>query len=95
MEAKFYTTNQNIVVQEPLSVLVVQVDEFILQAAYEFLRSTPSVVAPSLGSSVATSFALRLPTNRGENENAFFSPFNEAAKRVPCPKSGNIGKGCS
>jgi len=40
MEAKFYTTNQNIVVQEPLSVLVVQVDEFILQAAYEFLRST-------------------------------------------------------
>src|ERR1700733_4842316 len=27
----------------------------------------------------------------GENENAFFSPFNEAAKRVPCPKSGNVG----
>src|SRR5690348_14948335 len=24
--------------------------------------------------------------HRGENENAFFSPFNEAAKRVPCPK---------
>src|SRR5580692_3179812 len=22
--------------------------------------------------------------HRGENENAFFSPFNEAAKRVPC-----------
>jgi hypothetical protein len=21
----------------------------------------------------------------------FFSPFNEAAKRVPCPKSGNVG----
>jgi len=40
MEAKFYTTNQNIVVQEPLSVLVLQVGEFILQAAYEFLRST-------------------------------------------------------
>src|SRR5579863_9301858 len=29
--------------------------------------------------------------HRGENENAFFSPFNEAAKRVPCPKSGNVG----
>src|ERR1700726_4906325 len=29
--------------------------------------------------------------HRGENENAFFSPFNEAAKRVPCPKSDNIG----
>src|ERR1700685_2374798 len=29
--------------------------------------------------------------HRGENENPFFSPFNEAAKRVPCPKSGNIG----
>ena len=28
--------------------------------------------------------------HRGENENAFFSPFNEAAKRVPCPKSGNV-----
>src|SRR6202140_4111011 len=24
--------------------------------------------------------------HRGENENAFFSPFNEAAKRVPCAK---------
>src|SRR5579864_7232107 len=29
--------------------------------------------------------------HRGENENPFFSPFNEAAKRVPCPKSGNVG----
>src|SRR5580658_7857558 len=29
--------------------------------------------------------------HRGENENAFFSPFNEAAKRVPCPKSRNVG----
>src|SRR5271165_2876540 len=29
--------------------------------------------------------------HRGENENAFFSPFDEAAKRVPCPKSGNVG----
>src|SRR5580692_2716703 len=29
--------------------------------------------------------------HRGENENALFSPFNEAAKRVPCTKSGNIG----
>src|SRR6202167_1243575 len=29
--------------------------------------------------------------HRGENENALFSPFNEAAKRVPCPKSGNVG----
>src|ERR1700722_13801104 len=29
--------------------------------------------------------------HRGKNENAFFSPFNEAAKRVPCPKSGNVG----
>src|ERR1700731_1539014 len=29
--------------------------------------------------------------HRGENENAFFSPFNEAAKRVPCTKSGNVG----
>src|SRR5579863_2514667 len=29
--------------------------------------------------------------HRGENENAFFSPFNEAAKRVPSPKSGNVG----
>ena len=29
--------------------------------------------------------------HRGENENAFFSPSNEAAKRVPCPKSGNVG----
>src|SRR5580704_2520611 len=29
--------------------------------------------------------------HRGENENAFFSPFNEAAKRVPCPKSGDVG----
>src|SRR5208282_5252319 len=29
--------------------------------------------------------------HRGENENAFFSPFNEAAKRVPCPQSGNVG----
>src|SRR5437899_92265 len=29
--------------------------------------------------------------HRGENENAFFSPFNEAAKRVPCPKSSNVG----
>src|ERR1700678_980703 len=28
--------------------------------------------------------------HRSENENAFFSPFNEAAKRVPCPKSGNV-----
>jgi ParB family chromosome partitioning protein len=28
--------------------------------------------------------------HRGENENSFFSPFNEAAKRVPCPKSGNV-----
>src|SRR5580692_3087722 len=28
--------------------------------------------------------------HRGENKNAFFSPFNEAAKRVPCPKSGNV-----
>src|SRR5579859_6227830 len=26
----------------------------------------------------------------GENEDSFFSPFNEAAKRVPCPKSGNV-----
>jgi len=32
-----------------------------------------------------------LGDHRGENENAFFSPFNEAAKRVPCPKSGNVG----
>src|SRR5208282_929793 len=29
--------------------------------------------------------------HRGENENAFFSSFNEAAKRVPCPKSSNVG----
>ena len=29
--------------------------------------------------------------HRGENENALFSPFNEAAKRVPCPKSGDVG----
>jgi hypothetical protein len=29
--------------------------------------------------------------HRGENENAFFSPFNEAAKRVPSPKSGDVG----
>src|SRR5579863_6119622 len=29
--------------------------------------------------------------HRGENENPSFSPFNEAAKRVPCPKSGNVG----
>src|ERR1700683_4877187 len=29
--------------------------------------------------------------HRSENEDAFFSPFNEAAKRVPCPKSGNVG----
>src|SRR5580692_1352788 len=29
--------------------------------------------------------------HRGENENAFFSRFNEAAKRVPCTKSGNVG----
>src|ERR1700687_5731288 len=29
--------------------------------------------------------------HRGENENAFFSSFNEAAKRVPCTKSGNVG----
>src|SRR5947209_3134872 len=29
--------------------------------------------------------------HRSENENALFSPFNEAAKRVPCPKSGNVG----
>src|SRR6202021_2548789 len=29
--------------------------------------------------------------HRGENENAFFSPFNEAAKRVPCTKASNIG----
>src|ERR1700733_1921003 len=36
---------------------------------------------------------LRAPSadHRGEDENAFFSPFNEAAKRVPCPKSGNVG----
>src|SRR6202790_4666194 len=27
----------------------------------------------------------------GENENPFFASFNEAAKRVPCPKSGNVG----
>src|ERR1700683_3251694 len=32
-----------------------------------------------------------LSDHRGENENAFFSPFNEAAKRVPCPKSGGVG----
>ena len=30
--------------------------------------------------------------HRGENENAFFSPFDEAAKRVPCAKSGNVGR---
>src|SRR5208337_2657151 len=29
--------------------------------------------------------------HRGENENSIFSPFNEAAKRIPCPKSGNVG----
>src|ERR1700693_3235505 len=29
--------------------------------------------------------------HRGEDEDAFFSPFNEAAKRVPCPKSGDVG----
>src|SRR5580692_9778903 len=29
--------------------------------------------------------------HRGEDENSFFAPFNEAAKRVPCPKSGNVG----
>src|ERR1700692_454992 len=29
--------------------------------------------------------------HRGENANAFFSPFNEAAKRVPCTKSGDVG----
>ena len=29
--------------------------------------------------------------HRGENENALFSPFNEAAKRVPSTKSGNVG----
>src|SRR5580704_14308804 len=29
--------------------------------------------------------------HRVANENAFLSPFNEAAKRVPCPKSGNVG----
>src|ERR1700735_3339798 len=29
--------------------------------------------------------------HRGKNENTFFSPFNDAAKRVPCPKSGNVG----
>src|SRR5580658_8111140 len=36
---------------------------------------------------------LRAPSSdhRGENENAFFSPFDEAAKRVPCPKSGDVG----
>ena len=31
-----------------------------------------------------------LADHRGENENAFFSPFNEAAKRVPGAKSGNV-----
>src|SRR5271170_4591945 len=30
--------------------------------------------------------------HRGENKNAFFSPFNEAAKRVPCPESGNVSR---
>src|SRR5208282_231251 len=29
--------------------------------------------------------------HRGENKNTFFSPFNEAAKRVPCTKSGYVG----
>src|SRR5258708_33933411 len=28
--------------------------------------------------------------HRGENENAFFSPFNEAAQRSPCHQSGNV-----
>src|SRR5580700_9895425 len=28
--------------------------------------------------------------HRGENENAFFSPFNEAAKRSPSAVSGNV-----
>src|SRR5271156_1543143 len=29
--------------------------------------------------------------HRGENENAFFSPFNEPAERVPSTKSSNVG----
>jgi hypothetical protein len=29
--------------------------------------------------------------HRGENQNAFFTPFNEAAKRIPCTKSGYVG----
>src|ERR1700733_11484252 len=37
------------------------------------------------------SCSLRFSDHRGENEDAFFASFNEAAKRVPCPKSGNIG----
>ena len=38
-------------------------------------------------------YVLRVSSSdhRGENENAFFASFNEAAKRVPCTKSGNVG----
>jgi len=36
-------------------------------------------------------FGALLADHRGENENAFFSSFNEAAKRVPCTKSGKVG----
>src|SRR3984957_3961607 len=52
---------------------------------------------PTLGSCVFTRlvgrYILRASSSdhRGENENAFFSPFNEAPERVPCPKSGNVG----
>jgi len=36
-------------------------------------------------------FFATLADHWGENENAFFSSFYEAAKRVPCPKPSNIG----
>src|ERR1700722_18861917 len=65
----------------------------IRPTGYVFRREIPDGVKTSVWPSRIPWLRVRcaFSDHRGENEDAFFASFNEAAKRVPCPKSGNIG----
>src|ERR1700733_924773 len=97
---RFYELEQTFAVSAHVSVDFGQGGEFLAfgLADIENIDGPESVQGPlTLGGCVVTRLVGRyilrasFSDHRGENENAFFSPFNEAAKRVPCPKSGNVG----
>src|SRR5579872_1552523 len=96
---RFHELEQPFAVSAHIAVYFGQRGEFFAfgLADIENVNGPESVKRPvTLGCCVFTRlvgryiFRASSSDHRGENENAFFSPFNEAAKRVPCTKSGNV-----